>query len=78
MLGGLLVLEYVYGIHQGLLGILDSVRLLEVDRSKDGQILWLTLQDVVEALVILAGAIVVVRHLPSLCEKEFIAHRVTN
>ena len=34
-------------------------------------------QDVVEALVILAGAIVVVRHLPSLCE-EFIAHRVTN
>ena len=34
MLGGLLVLEYVYGIHQGLLGILDSVRLLEVDRVK--------------------------------------------
>jgi len=68
VLGGLLVLEYVYGIRQGLLGILDSVPLLEVGRSKDGQVLWLTLQDVVEALVILAGAIVVVRHLPSLCE----------
>ena len=63
---------------KGCWGFLDNVRLLEVGRSKDGQILWLTLQDVVEALVILAGAIVVVRHLPSLCEKEFIAHRVTN
>jgi len=71
---GLLVLEHVYGIHQGLLGILDSVSLLEVGRSKNGQVLWLTLQDVVMALVILAGAIVVVRHLPSLCEAGLFPH----
>ena len=71
---GLLVLEHVYGIHQGLLGILDSVSLLEVGRSKNGQVLWLTLQDVVAALVIFAGAIVVVRHLPSLCEAVLFPH----
>jgi potassium efflux system protein len=74
VLGGLLVLEHVYGLHQGLLGILDSISLLEVGRSKDGQVLWLTLQDVVEALVILTGASVVVRHLPSLCEAMLFPH----
>lgn len=65
---GLLVLAHVYGIRQGLFGILDSVPLLEVGRNREGQVLWLTLQDVVGAVLIVASTVVFVRYLPSICE----------
>jgi len=74
VLGGLLVIEHVYGIRQGLLELLDSVHLLDVGRHRDGQILWLTLQDVVGAGVILASTVVFVRHLPGLCEALLFPH----
>src|SRR5262249_38051639 len=67
-LSGLLGLAHVYGIRQGPLELLDSVALLEVGRNREGQILWLTLRDVVQAVLIMAGTAVVVRHLASICE----------
>lgn len=74
ILGGLLVIEHVYGIRQGLLELLDSVHLLEAGRHREGQILWLTLQDVVEAGVILASTVVFVRHLPGICDALLFPH----
>jgi len=67
-LSGLLVLAHIYGIRQGPLELLDSVALLEVGRNREGQILWLTLRDVVQAVLIIASTAVVVRHLASICE----------
>jgi potassium efflux system protein len=74
VLSGLLVLEHVYGIRQGLLGLLDSISLLEVGQNRDGQILWLTLQDVVEAGLILTSIVVFVRHLPGICAALLFPH----
>lgn len=74
VLGGLLVIEHVYGIRQGLLELFDSVHLLEAGRHREGQVLWLTLQDVVEAGVIFASTVVFVRHLPGICEALLFPH----
>ena len=60
----LLVLEHVYGISEGLLGVLDHVHVLELGRNKEGELLWLTLKDVAAALLILMGTGLFVRHLP--------------
>src|SRR5262249_3548513 len=46
----LLVLEYVYDISEGLLSALDHVHVLEVGRNKEGELLWLTLKDIIAAL----------------------------
>ena len=64
----LLVLEHVYGISAGLLSILDHVHVFEVGRTKEGELLWLTLKDVVAALLILVGTGFFVHYLPSICE----------
>jgi len=64
----LLVLEYVYDISAGLLDALDHVHVFEVGRNKEGQLLWLTLEDVLEALLILAGGSLLMRHLAGICE----------
>jgi potassium efflux system protein len=63
-----LVLEYVYGISEGLLSALDRVHVLEVGRTKEGEILWLTLKDIAAALLILVGTGLFVRYLPSICD----------
>lgn len=68
VLSGLLVIQHVYGIRQGLFELLDGVHLLEVGRYREGQVLWLTLQDVVGAGLILAGTVVFVRYLPGICD----------
>src|SRR5262249_39997539 len=36
----LLVLEYIYGISEGLLSALDRVHVLELGRNKEGELLW--------------------------------------
>ena len=64
----LLVLEYVYGISEGLLSALDHVHVLEVGRNKEGELLWLTLKDITAAVLILMGAGLFVRSLPSICD----------
>jgi len=64
----LLVLEYVYGISEGLLSALDHVHVLEVGRNKEGELLWLTLKDIAAALLILVGTGLFVRYLPSICD----------
>ena len=64
----LLVLEYIYGISEGLLSALDRVHVLELGRNKEGELLWLTLQDITAALLILIGAGLFVRYLPSICD----------
>ena len=74
VLSGLLVIEHVYGVRQGLLELLDSVHLLEVGRNREGQVLWLTLQDVVEAGLILTSAVVFVRYLAGICEVLLFPH----
>ncbi|HSX82596.1 MAG TPA: mechanosensitive ion channel domain-containing protein, partial [Candidatus Saccharimonadia bacterium] len=63
-----LVLEHVYGISAGLLSILDHVHVFEVGRTKDGELLWLTLKDIAAALLILVGTGLFVRCLPSICD----------
>jgi small-conductance mechanosensitive channel len=64
----LLVLERVYGISAGLLSVLEAVHVFEVGRNKEGELLWLTLKDIVVALLILVGTGLFVRYLPSLCD----------
>jgi potassium efflux system protein len=64
----LLVLEYIYGISEGLLSALDHVHVFQVGRNKEGEILWLTLQDITAALLILMGTGLLVRYLPSICD----------
>jgi potassium efflux system protein len=68
MLVGLLVVQHLYGIDRDLFGALHSLHLLEVGQYQDGQPVWLTLGDVIAALLIIAGAMLIVRHLPGLCE----------
>lgn len=75
VLVALLVLEHVYDISEGLLSALDHVHLFEVGRSKEGQPLWLTLEDVAEALLILAGTSLFVRYLPNICEAALLRVR---
>ncbi len=64
----LLVLEHVYGISAGLLSVLDHVHVFEVGRTKEGELLWLTLKDIAAALLILVGTGLFVHYLPSICE----------
>jgi potassium efflux system protein len=64
----LVVLEHVYGISAGLLSVLDDVHVFQIGQTKEGEILWLTLKDIVAALLILMGTGLFVRYLPSLCE----------
>jgi len=64
----LLVLEYVYGISEGLLSALDHVHVLEIGRNKEGELLWLTLKDITAALLILMGTGLFARSLPSICD----------
>jgi len=63
-----LVLEYIYGISEGLLSVLDHVHVLEVGRNKEGELLWLTLKDITAALLILMSVGLFVRYLPSICD----------
>src|SRR5262249_49547135 len=51
-----------------LLDALDHVHVFEVGRNKEGQPLWLTLEDVLEAVLILAGGSFLMRHLTGICE----------
>ena len=74
VLTGLLMIEHFYGIRQGLLDVLDNVHLFEVGRTQEGRALWLTLEDVVEALLIITGATVLVRHLTGICEAVLFPH----
>jgi small-conductance mechanosensitive channel len=63
-----LVLDHVYGISAGLLSVLEAVHVFEVGRTKEGELLWLTLKDITAALLILVGTGLLVRYLPSICD----------
>lgn len=65
---GLLVLARVYGLREGLLAALDNIHLVELSRTRDGQPLWLSLADVLEAVLILAGTTALIRRLPAICD----------
>ena len=44
------------------------VHVFEVGRTKEGELLWLTLKDIAAALLILVGTGLFVRYLPSICD----------
>lgn len=65
---GVLVLEQVYGVRQGLFGMLNDLHLLEVGRDKEGLPIWLGLDDVLLAGLMIGATILFVRHLPAISE----------
>ncbi len=65
---GISVLEQVYGVQQGIFGMLNDVHLLEVGRDKEGQPVWLGVDDVLLAVLIVAATILFARHLPDMSE----------
>jgi potassium efflux system protein len=71
---GILVLVRVYDMREGLLGSLEQVHLLEVGHTRDGQTVWLSLEDVLEAVAILVGIMALIRRLPALCEAVLFPH----
>lgn len=68
ILSGLVVIQDLYGMSQGLFSALHAMRVLELGRTADGQVLWLTLGDVTTALIIIASTILLLRHLPGIYE----------
>lgn len=65
---GFVVIQHLYGLDQDILGALNAVHLFTIGKDPAGQLLWLTLGDVMVVLLIFTGVGLLVRNLPGLYE----------
>lgn len=68
VLVGFVIIQHLYGLDQDILSILESVRLFSIGKNTTGQLLWLTLGDVLVVVLIFSGLGLLVRNLPGLYE----------
>jgi potassium efflux system protein len=65
---GLVVIQRLYGLDQDLFRALDAFHVVAVGKWETGEPLWLTLADILTALLIFTGLTLIVRNLPGLYE----------